>query len=52
MTTWVVECGTNDFGEEWVSSRHEFETEAEADEFAAVEERCSLWDFVRVDFTD
>jgi hypothetical protein len=48
MTNWVVECGVNDFNEELVSFRKEFLTEAEAEEFAGVEERCSPWDFVRV----
>jgi hypothetical protein len=48
MTRWVVECGTNDYNEEFVSFRKEFETETEAEEFADVEDRCSLWDFVRV----
>ena len=48
MTTWVVECGVNDYNEEFVSFREEFETEAEAEEFADVEDRCTLWHFVRV----
>jgi hypothetical protein len=48
MTRWVVECGANDYNEEFVSFRKEFETETEAEEFADVEDRCSLWDFVRV----
>ena len=49
MTTWVVECGVESFGEKFVTFREEFQTELEADKFADNEHLFGSWDFVRVE---
>ena len=37
---WVVQCWSNDYGEEFISQEFEFETQEEAMEFKETEWKC------------